>query len=34
MGLCFECQVRIDGQPGRRACLTPAAAGMQIETEA
>lgn len=33
MGVCFGCMVRIDGQPGRRACLTPAVAGMQIESE-
>jgi D-hydroxyproline dehydrogenase subunit gamma len=34
MGVCFECVVRIDGQPDRRACLSTVAAGMQIETEA
>lgn len=33
MGVCFECQVRIDGQPGRRACLTAAVAGMRVELE-
>jgi NADPH-dependent 2,4-dienoyl-CoA reductase/sulfur reductase-like enzyme len=32
MGTCFECRVTIDGQPDRRACLEPVAAGMRVET--
>lgn len=31
MGVCFECQVRIDGVVAR-ACLTPVAEGMVVET--
>ena len=34
MGVCFECRVRIDGVPHRRACITPAVAGMQVQTDA
>ncbi len=30
MGLCFECRVTIDGRPNQRACITPAAPGMQV----
>ena len=30
MGACFDCIVTIDGQPGQRACLTPATHGMCI----
>jgi predicted molibdopterin-dependent oxidoreductase YjgC len=29
-GVCFECLVRIDGVPGRQACLTPVAPGMKV----
>jgi predicted molibdopterin-dependent oxidoreductase YjgC len=29
-GVCFECLVRIDGIPGRQACLTPVAPGMKV----
>lgn len=32
MGLCFNCLVTIDGLPNIRACVTPVAAGMVIET--
>lgn len=32
MGACHECVVTIDGNPGVRACLTPVASGMRIET--
>lgn len=32
MGVCFECLVSIDGQPGQRACMTPVRPGMRIET--
>ena len=30
MGACFDCIVTIDGRPGQRACMTPAADGMVI----
>lgn len=33
MGMCFECRVTIDGQPGRRACLTSVQAGMRVDSE-
>ncbi len=33
MGVCFECQVQIDGRPGVRACQTPVAEGMRVETQ-
>jgi predicted molibdopterin-dependent oxidoreductase YjgC len=32
MGVCFECEVVVDGRVAR-ACLTPVRAGMQIATE-
>jgi sarcosine oxidase subunit alpha len=32
MGTCHECRVSIDGVGHRRACLTPVADGMEIET--
>jgi predicted molibdopterin-dependent oxidoreductase YjgC len=32
MGSCFECRVTIDGEPHRRACMEPCAAGMRITT--
>ena len=32
MGVCRECLVRVDGQAGMRACVTPVSAGMQVET--
>lgn len=34
MGLCYECLVTVDGIPNVRACLTPVAEGMVIETTA
>jgi aerobic-type carbon monoxide dehydrogenase small subunit (CoxS/CutS family) len=34
MGVCQECEVTVDGQPGTRACLTPVTDGMQVETSA
>jgi predicted molibdopterin-dependent oxidoreductase YjgC len=34
MGVCFECEVRIDGRPAQRACLTRVYAGMRIDTDA
>lgn len=30
MGLCFECLVEIDGEPGQRACQRQVSAGMQV----
>lgn len=33
MGICFDCIVTVDGVPNVRACLTPVADGMQVETE-
>lgn len=34
MGTCFECRVTVDGEPHRRACLEPVAAGMRVVTDA
>ncbi|MGE5604031.1 MAG: (2Fe-2S)-binding protein [Nitrososphaerales archaeon] len=34
MGICYECLVTVDGEPGVRACVTPIAVGMKIETGA
>jgi sarcosine oxidase subunit alpha len=34
MGACFECRVTIDGQPHRRACLTPVREGLRVTTGA
>ena len=33
MGICFDCLVGIDGEPGRRACITLARGGMTVETQ-
>jgi predicted molibdopterin-dependent oxidoreductase YjgC len=33
MGICFECEIFVDGELVR-ACLTPAADGMTVETAA
>ncbi|MBV9078454.1 MAG: FAD-dependent oxidoreductase [Methylobacteriaceae bacterium] len=30
MGACFDCAVTVDGLPGRRACTTPCAEGMEV----
>lgn len=30
MGVCGECALEVDGEPGRLACLTPARAGMRV----
>jgi predicted molibdopterin-dependent oxidoreductase YjgC len=32
MGVCFDCLVTIDGLADQRACITPVAPGMRIET--
>ncbi len=33
MGTCFECRVTIDGQPGRRSCLTLCRERMEVRTD-
>lgn len=33
MGVCFECLVEVDGQPGRQACLTTVRDGMVIRRQ-
>lgn len=33
MGVCFECELTIDGAVGQRACLAHVHAGMRIETD-
>ncbi|MCD9005897.1 (2Fe-2S)-binding protein [Luteimonas sp. XNQY3] len=32
MGICFECRVTVDGRAQQRACLVPAAEGMEVRT--
>lgn len=32
MGICYECLVRVNGVDNVRACMTPAADGMTVET--
>ncbi len=34
IGVCYDCLVTIDGVPNIRACMTPLAQGMAIETRA
>lgn len=34
IGICYDCLVTIDGVPNIRACMTPLAPGMAIETRA
>lgn len=33
MGVCFECEVTVDGIPGRRACMVHVRPGMRVETD-
>jgi predicted molibdopterin-dependent oxidoreductase YjgC len=33
MGVCFDCELTIDGTAGRRACLAHVHAGMRIDTD-
>jgi NADPH-dependent 2,4-dienoyl-CoA reductase/sulfur reductase-like enzyme len=33
MGVCQDCLVKVDGQPNRRACMTPAAPGLEVQTQ-
>lgn len=32
IGLCFDCLVTVNGTPNVRACVTPVAAGMVVDT--
>jgi hypothetical protein len=32
MGVCLECEVSVNGQPGIRACLTRITDGMRVQT--
>jgi D-hydroxyproline dehydrogenase subunit alpha len=32
MGACFDCVVTVNGRIGQRACVTPAASGMQVQS--
>jgi D-hydroxyproline dehydrogenase subunit gamma len=32
MGVCFECELEVDGRPGVRSCLTPVSDGMRVRT--
>ncbi|MFS1299535.1 (2Fe-2S)-binding protein [Streptosporangium longisporum] len=34
MGVCFECEVTVDGRAGVRACLTRIHPGMRVDTAA
>ncbi len=33
LGVCFDCVMTIDGQPGVRTCQTPVRAGMRVDTQ-
>ncbi|HEX6560248.1 MAG TPA: (2Fe-2S)-binding protein [Longimicrobiales bacterium] len=33
MGVCYECRVRIDGVPHRRACMRVVEPGMEVVTD-
>ena len=33
MGICFECQVTINGEPHHRSCLTLCQHGMDVRTD-
>jgi D-hydroxyproline dehydrogenase subunit gamma len=33
MGVCFECQMEIDGVPNRQACMTQAREGMVVKRQ-
>ena len=32
IGVCFDCLLSIDGLPNQRACLTPVAPGMKVDS--
>ncbi len=34
MGVCYDCQVTINGMPNQRACMTPVRYGMEIQIDA
>lgn len=34
MGVCFECEMTVDGEPGVRACLVRVRDGMRVSTDA
>ncbi len=34
IGSCYDCLLTIDGHPNQRACLTPVAPGMRLESGA
>ena len=33
IGVCFDCLVVVDGEPNRRACLTPATSDLAVSTQ-
>jgi aerobic-type carbon monoxide dehydrogenase small subunit (CoxS/CutS family) len=33
IGVCHDCRMVVDGEPNVRTCLTPARAGMVVETQ-
>jgi hypothetical protein len=33
IGVCYDCLLRIDGSPSQRACLVPAADGMELTSD-
>jgi len=33
IGVCFDCLVVVDGTPSQRACLVPAASGLDVRTQ-
>lgn len=32
IGVCFDCLLSVDGVPNQRACLTPVAPGMKVDS--
>jgi predicted molibdopterin-dependent oxidoreductase YjgC len=32
IGVCYDCLLTVDGHPNQRACLTPVAPGMRLES--
>jgi predicted molibdopterin-dependent oxidoreductase YjgC len=33
IGVCFDCLITVDGEPNVRACVRPAADGMNVSTQ-
>lgn len=33
IGICYDCLITVDGQPNQRACLRPAAPGLDVATQ-